>query len=59
MLSGEAAEGDSILMELNESKDGVKAKVLKQNSAVAETELWNFLSKNQKGAVFVAPFLFS
>ena len=38
VLSGEAAEGDTILMELNEAKDGVKAVVLKQNPAVAETE---------------------
>ena len=38
VLSGEAAEGDTILMELNEAKDGVKAVVLKQNPAVAEIE---------------------
>ncbi len=38
VLAGEAAEGDTILMELNEAKDGVKAVVLKQNPAVAETE---------------------
>ena len=38
VLSGEAAEGDTILMELNEAKDGVKAVVLKQNTAVTETE---------------------
>ena len=38
VLSGEAAEGDTIMMELNEAKDGVKAKVLKQNPGVAETE---------------------
>lgn len=38
MLSGEAAEGDTILMDLNETKDGVKAKVLKQNPAITETE---------------------
>ena len=38
VLAGEAAEGDTILMELNETKDGVKAKVLKQNPAIAETE---------------------
>ena len=38
VLAGEAAEGDTILMELNETKDGVKAVVLKQNPAVAETE---------------------
>jgi len=38
VLSGEAAEGDTILMELNEAKDGVKAKVLKQNPTITETE---------------------
>ena len=38
VLAGEAAEGDTILMELNEAKDGVKAVVLKQNPAVAEIE---------------------
>ena len=38
VLAGEAAEGDTILMELNEAKDGVKAVVLKQNTAVTETE---------------------
>ena len=38
VLAGEAAEGDTILMELNEAKDGVKAVVLKQNPSVAETE---------------------
>ena len=38
VLAGEAAEGDTILMELNEAKDGVKAVVLKQNPAVTETE---------------------
>lgn len=29
ILSGEAAEGDTVLMELNEAKDGVKARVVK------------------------------
>ena len=38
VLSGEAAEGDTILMEINEAKDGVKAKVLKQNTPATEKE---------------------
>ena len=36
VLSGEAAEGDTILMELNEAKDGVKAKVVKEHQALTE-----------------------
>ena len=38
VLAGEAAEGDTILMELNEAKDGVKARVVKQNPTITETE---------------------
>ena len=38
VLSGEAAEGDTILMEINEAKDGVKAKVFKQNTLATEKE---------------------
>ena len=38
VLAGEAAEGDTILMELNEAKDGVKARVVKQNPTIKETE---------------------
>ena len=36
VLSGEAAEGDTILMELNEAKDGVKARVVKVEKALNE-----------------------
>ena len=36
VLAGEAAEGDTILMELNEAKDGVKAKVVKEHQALTE-----------------------
>ena len=38
VLSGEAVEGDTILMEINEAKDGVKARVMKQQKAISETE---------------------
>lgn len=34
VLSGEVAEGDTILMDLNEAKDGIKAKVLKQQNVL-------------------------
>ena len=36
VLAGEAAEGDTILMELNEANDGVKAKVVKEHQALTE-----------------------
>lgn len=36
VLSGAAVEGDTILIELNEAKDGVKAKVVKEQPALAE-----------------------
>lgn len=36
VLTGEAQEGDTILMELNEAKDSVKAKVLKAQQALSE-----------------------
>jgi len=34
VLSGDVAEGDTILMDLNEAKDGIKAKVLKQQNVL-------------------------
>lgn len=36
ILAGKVAEGDTILMELNEEKDGMKAKVVKEQPALAE-----------------------
>lgn len=36
VLAGEAVEGDTILMELNEAKDGVKARVVKEQPALTE-----------------------
>ena len=36
VLSGEAVEGDVILMDVNEAKDAVKAKVLKPENSVVE-----------------------
>ncbi len=38
VLSGEAVEGDTILMELNEAGDGVKAKVLKSQPLLPPVE---------------------
>lgn len=36
ILAGKVVEGDTILMELNEEKDGMKAKVVKEQPALAE-----------------------
>ena len=38
VLSGLAVESDTILMELNEAKDGVKAKVVKEHPKIVETQ---------------------
>ncbi len=38
VLSGSAVESDTILMELNEAKDGVKAKVVKEHPKIVETQ---------------------